>query len=112
MIIRENEREKAAVGVEMRGQRNGMVPIELLGGTGRLFATITLPPQGEVAEHAHHGEFEVYCLLQGAGSYNDNGVTVPVAAGDVTYCPDGEKHGLKNTGDTDLVFVAFIGTPQ
>ena len=31
-----------------------------------------------------------------------------VKAGDVTFTPDGKGHGLKNTGDTDLVFMALI----
>ena len=42
------------------------------------------------------------------GDYNDNGTVRPVKAGDVTFTPDGKGHGLKNTGDTDLVFMALI----
>ncbi len=42
------------------------------------------------------------------GDYNDNGVIRPVKAGDVTFTPDGKGHGMKNTGDTDLVFMALI----
>ena len=42
------------------------------------------------------------------GIYNDNGTKYPVKAGDVTFTPDGKGHGLKNTGDTDLVFMALI----
>ena len=29
-------------------------------------------------------------------------------AGDVTFTPDGKGHGMKNIGDTDLVFMALI----
>ena len=32
----------------------------------------------------------------------------PVKAGDITITPDGKGHGLTNTGDTDLVFMALI----
>ena len=32
----------------------------------------------------------------------------PVKTGDVTFTPDNHGHGLKNTGDTDLVFMALI----
>jgi oxalate decarboxylase/phosphoglucose isomerase-like protein (cupin superfamily) len=31
-----------------------------------------------------------------------------VKAGDITFTPDGCGHGLDNTGDTDLVFMALI----
>ena len=41
-------------------------------------------------------------------STNDNGVKRPVKAGDITITPDGKGHGLTNTGDTDLVFMALI----
>ena len=31
-----------------------------------------------------------------------------VKAGDSTWTPDGSSHGLENTGDDDLVFMALI----
>ena len=40
--------------------------------------------------------------------YDDNGTKRMVKAGDITYTPDGRGHGLINTGDTDLVFMALI----
>ena len=58
--------------------------------------------------HEHHNESETYYILRGEGDYNDNGTVRPVKAGDVTFTPDGKGHGLKNTGDTDLVFMALI----
>ena len=58
--------------------------------------------------HEHHNESETYYILRGEGDYNDNGVIRPVKAGDVTFTPDGKGHGMKNTGDTDLVFMALI----
>ena len=32
----------------------------------------------------------------------------PVKAGDITYTPNGCGHGLENTGDENLVFMALI----
>ncbi|MEG2204995.1 MAG: cupin domain-containing protein, partial [Oscillospiraceae bacterium] len=52
---------------------------------------------------------EIYALLTGEGDYNDNGTIRPVRAADVTFCPDGELHGLKNTGSAPLELIAFIG---
>ena len=40
--------------------------------------------------------------------YDDNGKAVPIEAGDVVYCKNGDGHGVKNTGGEDLVFVALI----
>ena len=58
--------------------------------------------------HEHHGESETYYILTGQGEYNDNGVYRPVGVGDITYTPSGKGHGLANTGNTDLVFMALI----
>ena len=45
--------------------------------------------------------------------YTEDGSEVPVIAGDVTFCPDGGAHGLKNTESSDLIFIALIATtPQ
>ena len=73
-----------------------------------LLATITLEPGTTVSDHTHTGEAEIYYITQGAGEYNVNGKTVPVKAGDVTVCYDGQTHGLKNTGDGELLFHAVI----
>ena len=39
---------------------------------------------------------------------DDDGKAVPVEAGDVTFCEDGKGHGMKNTGNEDLEFIALI----
>ncbi|MDY5986527.1 MAG: cupin domain-containing protein [Lachnoclostridium sp.] len=73
-----------------------------------LFARVTLKPNCELGHHEHHGETETYYILTGKGMYDDNGKAVPVEAGDVVFCKDGDGHGIKNTGDEDLSFVALI----
>lgn len=72
------------------------------------FALATLKPGAGVGYHVHTGEGEMYYVLSGKGEYNDNGVIVPIKAGDVTYCKSGEGHGIENTGSEDLVFNAMI----
>lgn len=79
-----------------------------LAGKGRLFNIGVLKPGCAVGNHAHHGEIEIYYILEGEGMYDDNGVEAPVAAGDVTVCNDGESHALVNTGTGDLKMVALI----
>lgn len=81
---------------------------EQLGEYCKMFNEVTLKPGCEIGYHEHHGETETYYLTKGAGIYNDNGKEYPVEVGDVTFCADGNGHGIKNAGEEDLVFVALI----
>lgn len=81
---------------------------EELGEHCKMFSEVTLKPGCEIGYHEHHGDTETYFLTKGAGIYKDNDKEYPVEAGDVTFCKNGEGHGLKNTGDEDLVFTALI----
>lgn len=74
----------------------------------RTYAHITLDPGGKVDFHVHNGESESYYILSGTGEYSDNGKIVSVEAGDVTYTPGGEGHGILNTGSVPLEFMALI----
>jgi mannose-6-phosphate isomerase-like protein (cupin superfamily) len=70
---------------------------------------VTLEPGCSLGFHMHYGESETYYILTGEGEYNDNGTSWRhVKAGDITFTPDGRGHGLANTGNTDLVFMALI----
>lgn len=73
-----------------------------------LFSLAQLKPGEEVDYHIHEGECEYYYIISGRGEYNDNGNIFPVNAGLVTYTPSGSSHGIKNTGDGILEFVALI----
>lgn len=79
-----------------------------LNGKCGLYAEVTLEPGCSLGYHEHHGESETYYILAGQGEYNDNGAYRPVSAGDITYTSSGKGHGLSNTGNTDLVFMALI----
>ena len=84
-----------------------LLPEERLGGNG-LFARVTVFPGREIDYHEHHGESETYYIIKGQGEYDDNGTKRPVTVGDKTFTPDGCGHGIANTGDEDLVFMALI----
>ena len=93
--------------IEHMCEGNGHVIIkEIL--EGRMYAEVTLEPGCSLGYHEHHGESETYYILSGQGEYNDNGEYRPVQAGDITFTPDGKGHGLANTGNADLVFMALI----
>lgn len=74
----------------------------------RLFSMVQVKPGEEVDYHMHVGESETFFILSGKGIYNDNGTTVEVTPGMVTFTPSGEGHSIKNTGDENLVFIALI----
>ncbi|WP_251197349.1 cupin domain-containing protein [Anaerotardibacter muris] len=71
-------------------------------------STITLEPGCSIGVHTHTGDSEMYFIYQGTGTYTDNDESYPVQAGDVLFCKDGETHGIANTGDGDLKFVAVM----
>lgn len=77
-------------------------------GKGRVFNHCVLKPGCSVGLHRHVNDFEVFYILKGTGTYNDDGRLVPVAAGDVTICGDGQEHMIENDGTDDLEFIALI----
>ena len=79
-----------------------------LDGKADMFAKVTIPPGCSIGVHEHHGNTETYHILQGKALYNDNGNEVEIGVGTTTFCPDGEKHGIENNGQDDLVFMALI----
>lgn len=79
-----------------------------LNGKCRMYAQVTIEPGCSLGYHEHHNESETYYIIAGEGNYNDNGTIRSVKVGDVTFTPDNHGHGLENTGDTDLVFMALI----
>ena len=103
--------------VESKNIRDGIGEVEMhkicesveeLYGKGRLFNRMVIAPGNTIGEHKHEGDNEIFYFLSGTGEYNDNGTIVTVEPGDTTICNDGEMHGLKNTGDVDLEFIALI----
>lgn len=82
---------------------NGEMPANL-----EMLSIVVVPEGGSVDNHPHEGETEVYYIQQGTGEYDDNGKKVSVKPGDVMVCYDGASHGIVNTGDGELSFVAVI----
>jgi len=74
----------------------------------RAYAHVELKPGEEVEYHVHNGESETYYILSGKGLYNDNGDEYEALPGTVTFTPSGQGHGIINTGDEMLSFIALI----
>lgn len=88
--------------------REPLITDEQRGEHCKMFNRIVVPAGSEIGYHEHHGDTETYYILEGSGIYMDNDVEMPLEAGDVFFCKDGEGHGIRNTGDGDIVFVALI----
>lgn len=74
----------------------------------QMYAEVTIPEGASLGIHWHRENAESYYILAGTGLYTDDGKTYEVHASDTTYCADGHCHGLENTGDGDLKFMALI----
>lgn len=75
---------------------------------GRLFAHLSIPVGGTVGVHPHAEEAEYYYILSGQGTYLMDDQTYLVGPGDVCEVQPGHSHGLINTGDETLDFIALI----
>jgi mannose-6-phosphate isomerase-like protein (cupin superfamily) len=79
------------------------------GSAFQVAACQTLEPGSGVGYHQHVDNEELYVILSGQGVFTDNGnVEKPVGAGDMTLTLKGEWHGLTNTGNDPLKFLAVI----
>lgn len=54
-----------------------------------------------------HADEEYLLVTQGQGEWSVEGKTFRAAAGDMLYAAPWDEHGVKNTGETPLVFVVF-----
>ena len=74
----------------------------------RIFSQVTIEPGCELGYHEHHGETETYYVLSGSATYMDNDKEYEIKTVDVTFCKDGDGHGIKNHGTEPIVFVALV----
>jgi len=74
----------------------------------RVLSIITLKTGEAVGHHTHHGESEIYHCLSGEGLAFDMGQEVMITPGDTVVTPNGEAHGIRNTGLDDLVVLAVV----
>ena len=75
---------------------------------GRVFSHVVIRPGCAIGNHVHRGDGETYYILKGQGEYNDNGVTVTVGPGDVTFVDAEQEHGIRCIGDEPLELIALV----
>lgn len=72
------------------------------------FNVMVLEKGASIGYHQHLGNEEVYFVLSGKGLVTDNGKEYEVGESDLIFTGNGSWHGLKNIGDSELRFAAFI----
>lgn len=77
-------------------------------GKARLFSTLILEPGCSIGEHVHENEEEIFLVLTGTATYNDNGTEVKLYPGDSCICKNGEKHAIANREESGTLKVAAI----
>jgi mannose-6-phosphate isomerase-like protein (cupin superfamily) len=72
---------------------------------------VRLEPGASVGAHSHEAEEDFYYCISGIGVVVDNGVEHPFTPGTLQITRDGESQAIRNTGETELVFLgALIST--
>jgi mannose-6-phosphate isomerase-like protein (cupin superfamily) len=67
---------------------------------------VKLPPGSSVGVHTHSGDEELYYIFEGQGTMTESGEEFSVGPGTASLCRSGSSHGLVNTSEVDLVFLA------
>jgi len=115
VIIRENERKEERVD-NLRGGDGSVSKCDYLSESmpyhGKLFAKLSLEPGCSIGTHKHEGEYEVFFIIEGEATLNDNGVEKILYPGDVSLCREGEIHGIANRGQNTVKLFACIITEK
>ncbi|MGB0497903.1 MAG: cupin domain-containing protein [Rubricella sp.] len=78
-------------------------------GLGCMYAKVE-PGKRAFPFHNHHGNEEMFVILEGVGTYRLGDGEYPVKAGDICIAPAGgpeTAHQIINTGDTTLRYLAI-----
>jgi mannose-6-phosphate isomerase-like protein (cupin superfamily) len=78
-------------------------------GIGRLFAEVELNPGVSIGYHQHLGEQEVYYVISGVATVEDDDKQEhELGVGDSMICFDGESHSVANNTDEPLKLIALV----
>jgi len=77
-------------------------------GKSRMYARMTIKPGCSIGYHIHEGETEIFHILAGTASYNDNGEQAELIPGDTSITPASHGHAIANRGSEDVELIALI----
>lgn len=97
---------------EVRGGNGAVYAHKLIdlfpGSAIKSVAVVRLEPGGSVGPHSHEEEEDFYYCLSGDGIVVDNGVEHPFKPGTLQITRHGETQAIRNTGETELVFLGAL----
>jgi len=81
--------------------------------TQKLFvSSFVLKAGAEVHPPHQHSQEEFMTIVEGSGVWHLDGKEIPAKKGDVIYVAPWVWHGLKNTGDTTLIYFVAQWNPK
>ncbi|MDP4609709.1 MAG: cupin domain-containing protein [Opitutales bacterium] len=69
---------------------------------------VRLEPGATIGAHSHHGDEDFYYCISGTGVVVDNEVEHAFTPGTLQITRDGETQAIRNTGETELVFLGAL----
>ncbi|MCM1364033.1 MAG: cupin domain-containing protein [Faecalibacterium sp.] len=115
-MIKRSDEMVSTVKVNMRGGDGQAVVTDILNkdeynGHARLIGKILLEPGCSIGVHVHENEEEVFYIIEGTATYDDNGKIETLNAGDSCVCLGGQSHSIANRSEEEnLVVFAVILT--
>ncbi|MGI6316328.1 MAG: cupin domain-containing protein [Christensenellales bacterium] len=108
-----SEKQTTDTRINMRGGEGQVVFVNLasqeeLPAKSRFIAKGLLEPGCSIGFHIHDGESEVYYILSGNPTIDDNGTCLNAKPGDTVITYSGNGHAMKNDTDQPVTFIATI----
>jgi mannose-6-phosphate isomerase-like protein (cupin superfamily) len=69
---------------------------------------VRLEPGASIGAHSHDGEEDFYFCISGTGIVIDNGREHAFTPGTLQITRDGETQAIRNTGETELIFLGAL----
>ena len=69
---------------------------------------VRLEPGASVGDHSHQDEEDFYYCIAGTGVVVDNGMEHPFTPGTLQITRSGESQAIRNTGETELIFLGAL----
>lgn len=112
-MIKKSEEMIENIRTAMRGGDGQVVCKDFLSkgeydGKARLFSTLTLEPGCSIGKHVHENEEEIFYVLNGVATYDDNGTVVKMHPGDSCICRSGESHAIANREESGTLTVVAV----
>lgn len=88
----------------------GFIPNDSMPRHARVISEIKLENGCSIGSHQHADEYELFYILEGTATYDDNGAEVKLYPGDFSICRDGESHGIANRDGATVRLLAIVIT--